>query len=218
MKTRSPRSLPRLLLKIAFFANSYYTDQIYEMERTLGRKPRRFQIDLVGSGELPPDSALLIRSMLLKRSTRTHLITNARSSLQGASVLVWLLGDTRLMLEDAKLYFRAVNEEETAEVWNDEDCKPFDSSSETDLEEVDYAQVLEHINQFLPVKELAGRLIDAPLLRQFGLVDNEKVDQFLAAAFAKTEQVLQTSGTEAEKNRVHQIPKPTRSDQPKQTD
>jgi hypothetical protein len=156
--------------------------------------------------------------MLLKRSTRTHLITNARSSLQGASVLVWLLGDTRLMLEDAKLYFRAVNEEETAEVWNDDDCKPFDSSSALDLEEVDYAQVLEHINQFLPVKELAGHLIDAPLLRQFGLVDNEKVDELLAAAFAKNEQVLQKSGTEAEKTRVHQIPTPTRSNQPNQTD
>jgi hypothetical protein len=43
--------------------------------------------------------------------------------------------------------------------------------------------VLQCINEFLPVKELAGRLIEMPALRQFGLVENEKVDRFLATAF-----------------------------------
>ncbi len=46
-------------------------------------------------------------------------------------------------------------------------------------------QVLQHIDNFLPVKELAGRPVDLEVLRQFGLVDNEKVDHFLASAFAK---------------------------------
>ena len=55
-----------------------------------------------------------------------------------------------------------------------------------DLEEVDYAQVLQHIDNFLPVKELCGRPLDVQVLRQFGLVDNEKVDQFLASAFGKS--------------------------------
>jgi len=44
--------------------------------------------------------------------------------------------------------------------------------------------VLECINEFLPVKELAGRLIEMPVLRQFGLVENEKVDHFLATVFS----------------------------------
>ena len=66
--------------------------------------------------------------------------------------------------------------------WKDEPefC---DSFSEIDPEEGDYARVLQWINEFLPVKELAGRLIEVPVLRQFGLVENEKVDHFLAMAF-----------------------------------
>ena len=71
-------------------------------------------------------------------------------------MLVWLMGDTRLIREDAKLYFRKANKEEEddeGEDWKDEKS----DDSETDLEEVDYEQVLQHIDNFLPVKELAGR-------------------------------------------------------------
>ncbi|HEY5912796.1 MAG TPA: hypothetical protein VJA21_19520 [Verrucomicrobiae bacterium] len=94
------------------------------------------------------------------------------------------MGDTRLIREDAKLLFRKSNKEDEDE--DDEDWKDEKSDdSETDLEQVDYEQVLKHIDNFLPVKELAGRPVDLEILRQFGLVDNEKVDHFLASAFAK---------------------------------
>ena len=169
MKTRSTRSLRRLLFKIRFFCD--YAEQIGQLEKALARKPEKLQLDIIGSGELSPDTALLIRSVLLGRSPKTHLITNARSSLQGGAVLVWLMGDTRLIREDAKLYFRKSNkedEDEDSEDWKDEKS----DDSETDLEEVDYEQVLQHIDNFLPVKELAGRSVDLEVLRQFGLVDN----------------------------------------------
>ncbi len=182
MKTRSTRSLRRLQLKIRFFCD--YAEQIGQLEKALARKPEKLQLDIIGSGELSPDTALLMRSVLLGRSPKTHLITNARSSLQGGAVLVWLMGDTRLIREDAKLYFRKSNKEDDhddSEDWKDEKS----DDSETDLEEVDYEQVLQHIDNFLPVKELAGRPVDLEVLRQFGLVDNEKVDHFLAFAFAK---------------------------------
>ncbi len=182
MKTRSTRSLRRLEFKIRFFCD--YAEQIGQLEKALARKPEKLQLDIMGSGELSPDTALLMRSVLLGRSPRTALITNARSSLQGGAVLVWLMGDTRLIREDAKLYFRKSNkedEDDDSEDWKDEKS----DDSETDLEEVDYEQVLQHIDNFLPVKELAGRPVDLKVLRQFGLVDNEKVDHFLASAFAK---------------------------------
>lgn len=190
MKTRSTRGLRRLLFKIRFFCD--YAEQIGQLEKALARKPEKLQLDLLGSGELSPDMALLVRSVLLNRSPKTHLLTNARSSLQGGAVLVWLLGDSRQIREDAKLYFRKpkADEDQDGEGWKDEQS----DDSEVDLEEVDYAQVLQHIDNFLPVKELAGRPVDLQLLRQFGLVDNEKVDQFLASAFAKAE-----SGGESDK-------------------
>jgi hypothetical protein len=43
------------------------------------------------------------------------------------------------------------------------------------------------------VKELVGRIIRVPLLKQFGLVENGHVDVFLATAFGKSEPALVAS-------------------------
>ncbi len=209
MKTRSTPSLRRLLLKITYYSS--YTDQIFEMEKALARKPETFQIDIIGSGELSPDTALLMRSVLLKRPPRTHLVTNARSSLQNGSVLVWLLGDTRLIREDAKLFLRrpaVVGEDEDDEAWKREDS----NTSDQDPEEVDYAQVLQHINEFLPVKELVGRAIDVRVLKQFGLVDSQKVDTFLAAAFEQSKPATGPPQRKPEKSPPQPLPEFPRPD------
>jgi hypothetical protein len=190
MKTSSRQRLRRFQLKLLGYGNCYYIERIGELEKELKKTPRNFQIDLIGVGEIPADSALLIRSVLMARSPKTRVITNARSSLQNGSVLVWLAGDTRIIREDAKVFFRraTICEDEAPkeeEVWKDDEPSIWDLSSEIDPEEGDYVRVLQLINEFLPVKEMAGRLIAVPELRQFGLVDNEKVDHFLAQAFAQ---------------------------------
>jgi hypothetical protein len=195
MKTRTRQGRRRFQLKIMPYGNSYYIERIEQLERVLSRKPRIIQIDMVGVGEIPADSALLVRSVLMARSPKTRLVTNARSSLQGGSVLVWILGDRRTIREDARLFFRRVelSEDEEAdqrEAAKDSEPKYRDSFSEIDPEEGDYAQVLQYINEFLPVKELAGRLIGVPVLRQFGLIENEQADLFLATAFGKSEGAL----------------------------
>jgi hypothetical protein len=193
MKTRSRQDPRRFQLQILSYGISYYIERIEHLEKLLRRKPRAVQVDLIGVGEIPADSALLIRSVLMGRSPKTQLITNARSSLQGGSVLVWLLGDRRMIRDDARLYFRRVDlaeDEEQNETGKDNEPGYRDSFSEMDPEDGDYARVLQVINEFLPVKELAGRLIGVPVLRQFGLVENEQVDCFLATAFKKSGRAL----------------------------
>src|SRR3954467_11496511 len=81
----------KLVLKLRSWGN--FIDEAFELESLLAKKPARLHVEFVGSGEIPADSALLMRSILLKRSHRTRVVTNARSSLQGATALVWLLGD-----------------------------------------------------------------------------------------------------------------------------
>ena len=54
MKTRSTRSLHLLLFKIRFFCD--YADQIGQLEKALARKPEKLQLDIIGSGELSPDT------------------------------------------------------------------------------------------------------------------------------------------------------------------
>ena len=195
MKTKSRQNFRRFPLNIYAYSNGYCIERIGQLERALARKPRTLQIDLMGVGEIPADSALLIRSILMNRSAETRIVTNARSSLQNATVLIWLLGDRRIIREDARLFFRHTTLSENGEVkphdvWQECETKAWDSSDDIDPEEGDYAKVLQAINEFLPVKELAGRMIHLPVLRQFGLVENEQVDGFLATAFGKSNVAL----------------------------
>jgi len=97
MKTKSRKKTSRFQLVVSPYGNFYYIERIRKLEAVLARKPRSVQIDLLGIGEIPADSALLLRSVLMARSPKTRIVTNARSSLQGASVLVWLLGDRRMI-------------------------------------------------------------------------------------------------------------------------
>jgi hypothetical protein len=175
-RTKGAKRHSKLLLKLSSWGN--YIDEAYQLESILARKPARLQIEFVGSGEIPPDSALLMRSMLLKRSPQTRIVTNARSSLQGATLLIWLLGDTRLIREDARFHFRPAG--------------PFVAD---DMEEEDYVRVLHAINEFLPVKELAGRAVEASVLKEFGLIDNVGVDGLLATAFGRAKERPENSRT-----------------------
>lgn len=193
MKTRSKQKPRQFKLEIFTYGNSYYIDRVGELEKALARKPKQLQLDLVGVGEISADAALRIRAALLARSPRTQILTNAQSSLQNASTLVWLLGDQRLIRDDATLYFRRANltgikVADPEEAWKNETPDYADSYSDIEPGEADYARVLQLINEFLPVNELSGRIVGVPVLRQFGLVQNKHVDDFLATAFARTEQ------------------------------
>lgn len=213
MKTQTQSGHRQFELKLLGYGNCYYIERVARLEAALARKPRVLQINLIGTGEIPADTALLIRSILLARSPRTHIITHARSSLQNGSVLVWLLGDRRLIRDDARTFFRRATLPEEArepakgeDKWSEEEPKFCDSYSELDPEEGDHARVLQCINEFLPVKELVGRLIEVPVLRQFGLVDHEQVDQFLATAFGAKREPPNKSAAGCEKKRVvHRI-------------
>ena len=190
MKSKTKREVLRFPFSLLHYGNSYYIERIAALEAALAKKPRRLQIDMLGEGEIPADWALLIRSILSQRSPKTRIVTNARSSLQNGSVLVWLLGDQRVIREDAKLFFRRAvvsDDDEDEKLWKEGDLKPSESDSEIDPEEADYAKALQLINEFLPVKELAGKGIELPVLRQFGLVENEKLDSFLATAFGRAQ-------------------------------
>src|SRR5215831_7797500 len=202
-RTKTTKRHSKLLLKLRSWGS--YIDEAYQLESLLAKKPARLQIEFVGSGEIPADSALLMRSMLLKRSPGTRIVTNARSSLQGATSLVWLLGDTRFIREDARLHFRAAGPFVANEIstgWRDRNLFHDD-----DMEEEDYIRVLHAINEFLPVKELAGRPVEVDVLREFGLIDNAKVDGLLATAFRRGKERRERQGTSKPKELMKEASK-----------
>lgn len=216
MKKKSKTGLRGFQLKVLGYGNSYYVDRIADLERALAKRPRRFQIDLIGNGEIPADWALLIRSVLIERAPQTMLITNARSSLQGGTVLVWLLGDRRMIRDDARIFFRRVEMPDAdgtdkEEAWKMGEPKYADSFSEIDPDDANYAKVLQLINEFLPVKELAGRLINVPALREFSLVESEKFDRFLNDVFGKPQEQNGNSTDEPRPRRTRANPKVSKS-------
>jgi hypothetical protein len=173
-------------LNLLYCGNNYYIERVAKLEDALADVPKQIHLEMIGDGEIDADWALVLREVLNQRSEKTQLITNARSTLKNGSALVWLLGDRRLIREDARLFFRRANLTEEAEVhpdktWNDRELQYADSFSEADPEEAVHAQVLRYIDEFLPVRELAGQIIDVRTLKQFGLVGSDKLDLLLAA-------------------------------------
>jgi hypothetical protein len=192
MKTKYKRHVCKFQLRLPTYGGSYFIERAMKLEAALAKKPKVLRLEMIGDGEIPADTALLIRSILLGRWQKTRLVTNARSSLQGGSVLVWLLGDQRIIRHDARVFFKhnPLASEDPVEIYaglGAAESKYKDSYSSIEPEDADYERVLQLINEFLPVNEFAGRVVNVPVLREFGLVENEGVDGFLATAFAKSE-------------------------------
>jgi len=73
------------------------------------------------------------------------------------------------------------------------------------MEEEDYVRVLHAINEFLPVKELAGRPVEVSVLKEFGLIDNEQVDGRLAIAFGRAKARREKQRTSNKKELIKEV-------------
>ena len=217
MVTNYGQELLRFPLNLLYSGNSYYIERVAKLEDALADVPKQLHLELMGDGEIDVDWALLIRDVLIQRSAETRLITQARSTLKNGSVLVWLLGDQRIIRDDAKVFFRRANYSEPTvapeKVWDGELMGYVDSFSEADPEEASLARVLQLINEYLPVQELVGRMVDVPTLRQFGLIENEKLDAMLTSAFRPSLESETTAKPEQSSKIVCDKPQTTPSNQ-----
>lgn len=194
MKPQHNDGIREFRLKLPAYGDIYFVKRALKLEDALAEQPKTLRLEMIGAGEIPADTALLFRSILMNRSPGTELVTHARSSLQGGSVLVWLLGDRRLIREDARVFFKRnpLEDEDPLEVYaglGEVEPKYKDSDTILDPEDADHARVLQCINEFLPVREFAGRIVSVDVLREFGLVGSQRVDAALAAAFREDGQV-----------------------------
>ena len=213
MTTNYGQELLRFPLNLLYNGNAYYLERVAKLEEALADVPKQLHLELMGDGEIDVDWALVFRDVLIQRSAETKLITHARSTLKNGSVLVWLLGDQRIIRADARVFFRKADYTEPSatpeKIWNEDQLDYVDAESEADPEEAAHAKVLQYINEFLPVKELVGRAIDIPTLRQFGLAGNEKMDSFLATAFAPSDRNDEVQVSEAKRVASHAKPSPS---------
>ena len=73
MKTREPKPICNSRLKLPIFGGSYYIKKALKLEQALAAKPKALHLEMIGEGEIPADTALLIRSILFKRLPETQL-------------------------------------------------------------------------------------------------------------------------------------------------
>ena len=85
MKTSTVRRACHFRLKLPAYGGSYYVKKAFKLEAALARKPTILRIEMIGDGEIPADTALLIRSILVNRSPRRgdRLLPCWKKSLNG---------------------------------------------------------------------------------------------------------------------------------------
>jgi len=203
MKAMNLEQEQKFVLKLMRYRDSNYGEVIVALEAVLAKAPPRLRIELIGAEDIPPDMALLIRSVLQERAPQTEVITYARSSLRGNAVLVWLQGARRFIRKDARLFFRRPQEgpgdAESCEdegQWQERETPSLEELWEPgdEVQKEDYRRVVELIGEYLPVDELAGKQIGFKTMKQFRLVDSEGFDRVLVKALlTPTESVVGTA-------------------------
>ncbi|MEI7729363.1 MAG: hypothetical protein WCO56_07310 [Verrucomicrobiota bacterium] len=158
-------------------------------------KPKLLILKFLGINEMNLDSALVLHETLKHRPPDMKLVTDACSPIIGPGVLIWLLGDVRRIRPTAWIFFRGPRSHrerghrppwrEAGEWWQQQE-----DTTTPDLREIDYHTLLRLINDYLPVKLLAGKPLTPHILGEYCLLGDEPTgkltgDQVTGVAAAK---------------------------------
>ena len=155
----------------------------------LENKPKSVTLRLIGPHHLQPDSALILEEILTSRSEGISITTEAWSPVLGPSVLLWLKGDVRLIRRTAYLHFRSLSEvkrrKQRRPPWENEfNFMDADAEPGINLCFNDYETVLRLVDEYLPVDQLADKIINPDMLKELGLLGRGSLDDLLDKCLA----------------------------------
>ena len=151
------------------------------LESAFSRAPSELTIELIGPGILLHDNALMLFEEIRHRPAHTRLHMRARTCLVDGAILLWLAGDTRSMRADGWIQLSAM-----PTIPTERDCAGLGGAILIDDEDpahTDLRAVISHIDEWLPVQEIAGLRLFELDLRGFGLLDDTTSEEQLAAYF-----------------------------------
>lgn len=151
------------------------------LESAFSRAPAELTIELIGPGILLHDNALMLFEEIQNRPAHTRLHVRARTCLVDGAILLWLAGDTRSMRADGWIQLSAI-----PAIPTEQDCAGLGGAILIDDEDpahTDLRAVVSHIDEWLPVQEIAGLRLFERDLRGFGLLDEAASEEQLAAYF-----------------------------------
>ncbi|MEI8292993.1 MAG: hypothetical protein WCG66_03270 [bacterium] len=151
------------------------------LESAFAMEPRELTIELIGPGILLHDHALMLFEEIRNRPALTHLHVRARTCLIDGAILIWLAGDTRSMRCDGWIQLSALPDACSAPPERGNGALLVSDDEEPSV--TDLRSVCRHMEEWLPVVEIAGRRLFEVELREFGLLDDEESRRKLAALF-----------------------------------
>ena len=144
---------------------------------------KSLRIELLGPGMMLHDTALMLFHELRSRPSSFRLHIHSHTCLLDGAVLLWLAGDTRSIRPDAWIQIGAVDEffptpPESSTEYPTAIAVLEESPAETDLRTIH-----RHLDEHLPVAEIAGLRLFEPDLRDLHLLSDPGAKDPLAAYF-----------------------------------
>jgi len=149
-----------------------------EITQVWGHGAKQLNLDFLVMNEMAPNQALLIYDLLRRKPPGTMIISRAHSPIIGPGVLVWLAADRRYIRSTAWFFLRPPHPEGRRRVrphWIDEGdwWRSTEADAIPNFNEMDYRVILRHINNYLPITGLAGKILTPALLDEYCLLDPE---------------------------------------------
>lgn len=147
--------------------------------------PREVVFELLGPGQLLHDTALMLFDELINRPSGIHLRMHSRTSLFDGAILLWLCGDTRTIRRDAWIQLSHIPETPCMGVELDgrRDYSSTITVADESPSETDLRSIMDHLEEWLPVAEIAGHRLFVQDLRDLGLLDEDIETQNLSGLF-----------------------------------
>ena len=145
----------------------------------------KISLELLGPGMILHDTALMLFEVLRKRPQHVHIHAHSHTCLSNGAVLIWLAADTRTIRADAWIELsktpEAPNPRRSRLLENYSSGLSVDDEHPADT---DLRTIMRHLDEWLPVSEIAGMRLFEKDLRDLALIEDSESDQNLAALFA----------------------------------
>lgn len=151
----------------------------------------KISLELLGPGMMLHDTALMLFEVLRNRQPHIHIHAHSHTCLSDGALLIWLAADTRTIRADA--WIQLCHVPQTPKPRRNRLHANYTSSLPVEDErpsDTDLRTIMRHLDEWLPVSEIAGMRLFEKDLKDLGLIEDVASDENLAALFAGSAQAL----------------------------
>lgn len=180
----STTSRPPVLLRLDLSSKSL-SPMLDAINSCLASGTSDLRIELLGPGILLHDHALMLFEELNKRPEGVRLHVHSHTCLSDGAILLWLAGDTRSIRSDAWIQLSAMPPLPSLV----EGFGGYDSAVQIDEEDpaaTDLRTIMDHMDEWLPVHEVAGLRLFSENLEELGLLESDASRDLLNSIFTGT--------------------------------